>query len=71
MTMGVDASPFGSDSHKTFSADKYVELPSGAGGYDEDVRELVRVLLSPVAADRPLPGRIREMLAAMDTQGVK
>ena len=65
LLQGPDSSPFeGRDGdHRVYTADNYKE-PSAC--YDEDVKQLVRQLLSPDPAQRPMPADAQILLAAMD-----
>lgn len=65
MLQGVDASPFGRDDHRDYTSANFVE-PSLC--YDEDIRALVREMLSPDPQQRPLPKRAREILFSIDAR---
>ena len=65
MMQGVDAQPFGSDDHRNYTLPNFVE-PSEC--YDEDIRTLVREMLSPDPQQRLLPKRAREILFTIDAR---
>ena len=65
MLQGVNASPFSADDHSHHLAKNFVEP---ANFYDEDIRVLVRDMLSPDPQLRPLPQQVRDRLSIMDAR---